>query len=129
MKYDESPVETVAASTGEPSATQRAYQVIRQLIITGELSPGHKLKIEDLRALVNSGASPVREALRRIPEYLAGTPESPEQIERRASSGSISCAIGPGGGGCLAVIVEDPSVGEALGALLTSIDASGLVVV
>lgn len=63
MKYDESPVETVAASSSEPSATQRAYQVIRQLIITGELSPGHKLKIEDLRALVNSGASPVREAL------------------------------------------------------------------
>jgi len=51
------------ASTGEASATRRAYDAIRQLIITGAIPPGQKLKIEDLRAVVQSGASPVREAL------------------------------------------------------------------
>lgn len=33
------------------------------MILTGKLAPGQKLKIEDLRKLLNTGASPVREAL------------------------------------------------------------------
>ena len=45
------------------SATQGAYQAIRQMIITGELAPGEKLKIEHLKDRLDTGASPIREAL------------------------------------------------------------------
>ncbi|WP_461405550.1 GntR family transcriptional regulator [Falsiruegeria mediterranea] len=47
----------------EKSATHNAYQRLREMILTGELPPGHKLKIEQLRGLLDTGASPVREAL------------------------------------------------------------------
>ncbi|MEL6573317.1 MAG: GntR family transcriptional regulator [Pseudomonadota bacterium] len=47
----------------ETSATRECYQTLRQKILTGALPPGKKLKIEELRGLLNSGASPVREAL------------------------------------------------------------------
>ncbi|MGP6087139.1 GntR family transcriptional regulator [Antarctobacter jejuensis] len=57
-------IETVAATTPQPvSATQNAYQAIRQMIITGELPPGEKLKIEHLKDRIDTGASPIREAL------------------------------------------------------------------
>lgn len=45
------------------SATHGAYEAIRQMIITGELAPGEKLKIERLKDLIGIGASPIREAL------------------------------------------------------------------
>lgn len=47
----------------EPSATQRAYLAIRHMILTGEISPGEKLKIETLRGVLDMGGSPIREAL------------------------------------------------------------------
>ena len=47
----------------ERSATHGCYVRLRAMILTGELPPGHKLKIEELRSLLNIGASPVREAL------------------------------------------------------------------
>ncbi|MEM5581955.1 MULTISPECIES: GntR family transcriptional regulator [unclassified Roseibium] len=47
----------------EPSATQRAYLAIRRMILIGELSPGEKLKIENLRKFLDMGGSPIREAL------------------------------------------------------------------
>ncbi len=47
----------------EPSATQRAYLAIRRMILTGELQPGEKLKIETLRGALEMGGSPIREAL------------------------------------------------------------------
>ncbi|WP_299614129.1 GntR family transcriptional regulator [uncultured Tateyamaria sp.] len=47
----------------ETSATRSSYLKLRQMILTGELPPGQKLKIEQLRALLITGASPVREAL------------------------------------------------------------------
>lgn len=47
----------------ESSATRGAYLALRQMILTGKLPAGKKLKIEQLRALLNTGASPVREAL------------------------------------------------------------------
>lgn len=47
----------------EGSATQRAYQMLRHLIVTGELKPGEKLKIDGLRQKLDTGASPIREAL------------------------------------------------------------------
>jgi len=47
----------------ETSATRECYQTLRKMILTGALPPGKKLKIEELRSLLKSGASPVREAL------------------------------------------------------------------
>lgn len=47
----------------ETSATHSAYRTLRGMILTGELPAGQKLKIEQLRGLLNTGASPVREAL------------------------------------------------------------------
>ncbi|SFR60076.1 transcriptional regulator, GntR family [Yoonia tamlensis] len=47
----------------ETSATHGAYVTLREMILTGALPAGEKLKIEQLRGLLNTGASPVREAL------------------------------------------------------------------
>lgn len=45
------------------SSTQRAYLALRERIITGSIPPGERLKIETLKESLNTGASPVREAL------------------------------------------------------------------
>ena len=50
-------------SRTEISATRSAYLSLREMILVGELPAGEKLKIEQLRKLLNVGASPVREAL------------------------------------------------------------------
>ena len=47
----------------EASTTRESYLKLRQMIVTGKLEPGKKLKIEELRTLLQTGASPVREAL------------------------------------------------------------------
>jgi GntR family carbon starvation induced transcriptional regulator len=47
----------------EHSAIYNCYLQLRELIITGELPPRKKLKIDELRGILNMGASPVREAL------------------------------------------------------------------
>ncbi|MEP2029223.1 MAG: GntR family transcriptional regulator [Paracoccaceae bacterium] len=47
----------------EKSATHGAYRTLREMILTGELPAGEKLKIDRLRGLLNTGASPIREAL------------------------------------------------------------------
>ena len=45
------------------SITNQTYQRIYSMIIQGELKPGSKLKIEELRKIMGTGASPIREAL------------------------------------------------------------------
>lgn len=45
------------------SATQRVATELRRQIIKGQLPPGDKLKVESLKTLLNTGASPIREAL------------------------------------------------------------------
>jgi len=50
-------------SKSDSSATHRAYTELRRLILTGQYKPGEKLKIETLRKALNTGASPIREAL------------------------------------------------------------------
>ncbi len=45
------------------SATHRAYLALRGMIVTGELKPGEKLRIDGLRRRLETGASPIREAL------------------------------------------------------------------
>lgn len=47
----------------ETSATRGAYLTLREMILLGKLPAGEKLKIEQLRSMLNTGASPVREAL------------------------------------------------------------------
>lgn len=47
----------------ETSATHSAYVKLCDMILTGELPAGEKLKIEQLRGLLIMRASPVREAL------------------------------------------------------------------
>ncbi|MDA8746751.1 GntR family transcriptional regulator [Litoreibacter sp.] len=49
--------------TTDTSATQQAYVALRRMIVTGEVRPGEKLKIEGLRHRLQTGASPIREAL------------------------------------------------------------------
>lgn len=47
----------------ETSATRAAYLSVRDMILTGALPAGKKLKIEELRTRLKTGASPIREAL------------------------------------------------------------------
>ncbi|WP_420862509.1 GntR family transcriptional regulator [Algirhabdus cladophorae] len=47
----------------ETSATRGAYLTLRRMILTGALPAGEKLKIERLRVMLDTGSSPVREAL------------------------------------------------------------------
>ncbi|PUB09632.1 GntR family transcriptional regulator [Yoonia sediminilitoris] len=49
--------------SNEGSATHGAYLTLRDMILTGALPASQKLKIEQLRAILDTGASPVREAL------------------------------------------------------------------
>jgi len=45
------------------SSTQRAYLTLRNEIISGNIPPGERLKVETLKLKLDTGASPVREAL------------------------------------------------------------------
>ncbi len=45
------------------SATQKTYVALRKMIVAGTIRPGEKLKIEGLRERLQTGASPIREAL------------------------------------------------------------------
>jgi DNA-binding GntR family transcriptional regulator len=47
----------------EQSLTIRAYTRLRSSIISGELIPGQRLKVESLRDIIAVGATPIREAL------------------------------------------------------------------
>jgi len=51
------------SSTQDTSATNKAYHTIRRMILVGDFQPGEKLKIDRLRSLLDTGASPIREAL------------------------------------------------------------------
>lgn len=50
-------------TSGAASMTSKVYVQLRNAIMRGELQPGMKLKIEDLRQRYNVGTSPIREAL------------------------------------------------------------------
>ncbi|MEM7442734.1 MAG: GntR family transcriptional regulator [Pseudomonadota bacterium] len=49
--------------TTAESLTSKAYAQLRAAIIAGELEPGKKLKIDELRQTYGYGGSPIREAL------------------------------------------------------------------
>lgn len=48
---------------GAQTAINRVYLQLRQGIIKGEFYPGERLKIDNLKSLLDTGASPIREAL------------------------------------------------------------------
>jgi GntR family transcriptional regulator, carbon starvation induced regulator len=50
----------------EINLTNQCYDEIQELIINGTFTPGKKLKVEELKQQLNSGASPIREALSRL---------------------------------------------------------------
>ena len=52
-----------SAGTKTASITQRVYDDLRAQIVSGEIAPGSRLKVESLKQTLNSGASPIREAL------------------------------------------------------------------
>jgi DNA-binding GntR family transcriptional regulator len=61
------------------SATQRVVTELRKQIIQGKLAPGDKLKVETLKTVLNTGASPIREALSLL--------TSDQLVERRDQRG------------------------------------------
>ena len=59
--------ETTSPSTSSPSSlAERAYQQLKQLIITGELAPGSAILEGALAARFGVSKTPVREALKRL---------------------------------------------------------------
>ncbi len=74
----------------EKSATRAAYLSMRDMILKGTLPAGEKIKIENLRKLLDTGASPVREALSLLTSDMLveridqrgfrATPASPENF-------------------------------------------------
>jgi DNA-binding GntR family transcriptional regulator len=49
-----------------PSLTERAYQLIEELIVTLQLKPGEVLSEQGLSAVLKIGRTPIREALRQL---------------------------------------------------------------
>lgn len=54
---------TPVSGTTSASATARVYEDLRQIILTGQLAPGERLKVDRLKQMLGTGASPIREAL------------------------------------------------------------------
>ncbi len=75
--YRTNPVKTNNGTT--QSTTQRAYTALREAIITGAIPPGERLKVEELKGSLSTGASPVREALSLL--------TSDQLVERRDQRG------------------------------------------
>ena len=50
-------------AVSSPTLTNKVMEMIRQDILLGELAPGQKLVVADLKARYDVGASPIREAL------------------------------------------------------------------
>lgn len=53
-------------ATAEKTTAERAYRLLREDIVSGDLEPGQKLKIEMLRSRYQIGSGPLREALSRL---------------------------------------------------------------
>ena len=60
------------------SETQRVSDVLRQMILIGEIAPGERLKVEELKSRLGAGATPIREAL-----SLLTSDQLVERLEQR----------------------------------------------
>ena len=56
----------MTATEDTSTAHQKAYERIHELILTGKLAPGERLRERNLGALLGLSRTPVREALRRL---------------------------------------------------------------
>jgi GntR family transcriptional regulator, carbon starvation induced regulator len=63
---DELGSQTVASEAGNKTLVETAYAALRQEIIQGVLTPGAKLRTDELRLRYKMGASTLREALTRL---------------------------------------------------------------
>lgn len=55
-----------SADDGNETLASTVYQQLRDDILTGKLKPGHKLRLQTLKADYKVGNSPIREALNRL---------------------------------------------------------------
>jgi len=75
-------------------ASDRAYDTIRALILSGELSPGEQLSEEDLAERCGVSRTPVRDALRRLEaELLVRKNESQRSFVADWSLGDVADAF------------------------------------
>lgn len=63
MQHNENDPANTGISESPVSITQRIADDLRQRIIHGKIQPGEKLKVESLKTLLNTGTTPIREAL------------------------------------------------------------------
>ncbi len=77
-----------AGEQGPRSATTRAYAELRNRLITGQIAPGQKLKVHDLKKALDTGASPIREALSLL--------TSDQLVERLDQRGFRAAPVGAG---------------------------------
>ena len=75
-----------SSPTEATSATQRAYRQIRRMVLTGAIPPGSRLKIDALSARLETGATPIREALSLL--------TSDQLVERIDQRGFRAAAVG-----------------------------------
>jgi DNA-binding GntR family transcriptional regulator len=66
MKLSSSILGTWAPEVGHRTLAEKAFVALHDAIVTGELSPGERLPIEELAEILNMSPMPVREALRRL---------------------------------------------------------------
>ncbi len=59
-------ISALPSSDDAASQTDRAYQRLRAGILQGELPPGDRLRVADLRGRYSLGLTPIREALMRL---------------------------------------------------------------
>src|SRR6267378_3887121 len=55
-----------AMADRSPSLSEKAFRVLRQQILNGEIPPGEKLRVEALQREHALSSSPLREALNRL---------------------------------------------------------------
>lgn len=84
----------------ETSATRAAYLSLREMILSGVLPAGQKIKIERLRKMLDTGASPVREALSLLTSDMLveridqrGFRAAPASTENFAEILKLRCAL------------------------------------
>lgn len=87
-------------SDKETSTTHATYLKLREMILTGALPAGQKIKIETLRKQLDTGASPVREALSLLTSDLLverldqrGFRAAPASPENFAEILKLRCAL------------------------------------
>lgn len=95
-------------------AYQQAYEVLRDMILQGTLSPGTKLVEEKLATDLNVSRTPIRESIRRLEQEglvvnkrvvkltetdLRNTFELRKLLEGHAAQSAICLLIRPGSGG------------------------------